>query len=362
MRRGVEVAGFSPRLGAVAEELREQGMAVAGRLEDLPFTPDIIHGHHHMEIMKVLLRCPSTPAILICHGSLPWEETPVVFPRILRYLGVDTRICRDLRQTEGIDPERVVFLPNFVDLERFLPRGPLPDRPRRAVLFSSTFERDKLDLVRTACREAGLELDLLGKVGGSFCPHPERELGSYDLVFAKGRGVIESLAVGTAVVVMDFANLGPMVKSANFDRLRSLNFSLKVMDTDLTAENLVREIKRYDARDARAVQQRIRKEVGMERVVDQLMEIYQDVIDEFRDMPIQREDELRAAARYLEWLILPVHQRAERREAEVKQLDKDLKQLKGSLTFRLQKRILSNPLSAKAARSIAHFIRRHSRD
>ncbi|HSR69063.1 MAG TPA: glycosyltransferase [Acidobacteriota bacterium] len=353
VRRGVSVAGFSPRLGAVAEEMREEGIAVVDRLDDLPFTPDIIHGHHHMEVMKALLRFPSTPAILYCHGSVPWEETPVAFPRILHYLAVDENNERRLRETEGIDAGRVTLLPNFVDLDRFQPRPPLSQRPRKALLFSSTVNSGKVATVRTACERAGLELDLLGKISGRFTPHPERELGRYDLVFAKGRAALEALAVGTAVIVMDLGKLGPMVSGDNLDRLRGLNFGLYTLEHDLTAENLVREIECYDAADARAVHERVRREAGLELIVGQLMRIYQSVIDEFARMPPQHQAEMQAAARYLEWLIPLLRKHAEDLDAEVRELN-------SSLTMRLRRRMLSNPVTARMARSIVLLLRRWS--
>ena len=93
--------------------------------------------------------------------------------------------------------DRVALLPNFVDTARFLPRAPLPQRPRRALLFSNyANEESHLPAVRAACVAAGLELDVAGAGVGNVIDEPERVLGSYDIVFAKAKAAIEAMAVG----------------------------------------------------------------------------------------------------------------------------------------------------------------------
>src|SRR5689334_10844702 len=116
MRRGHHPVAYSTRLGQVAEELRAATVPVIGSLETLGEAPDIIHGHHHYETLTALMWFPETPAIYYCHGWLPWEEAPLVHPRIIRYVAVD-ELCRERLITEGgIDPGRIEVILNFVDL------------------------------------------------------------------------------------------------------------------------------------------------------------------------------------------------------------------------------------------------------
>jgi hypothetical protein len=102
LKRGLKPIAYSTILGDVAEEIRRATVPVIDRLDSLSAPPDLIHGHHHLETMTALLHFPSVPAIYFCHGWLPLEEAPPVFPRILRYVAVD-ETCRDrLLDAHGI--------------------------------------------------------------------------------------------------------------------------------------------------------------------------------------------------------------------------------------------------------------------
>src|SRR5580704_4585509 len=134
LRRGHIPIAYSTVLGEVADELRGATIPIVDNLDSLSITPDIIHGHHHLETMTALLRFPTVPAVYFCHGWIPWQEAPPKFPRILRYVAVDYT-CRDrLLLEHGIPDDRVSVLLNFVDLERFSPRPPLPARPTRGLV------------------------------------------------------------------------------------------------------------------------------------------------------------------------------------------------------------------------------------
>ena len=129
VRRGHDPMVFSTVLGDVADELRRATIPVLDDLRDLKVVPDVIHGQHHLDAMAAFLRFPDVPAVLVCHGWLPWEEAPVSFPSILRYVAVDD-LCRERLLAEGgIPPKKIQVIRNFVDLERFRRRPPLPARP-----------------------------------------------------------------------------------------------------------------------------------------------------------------------------------------------------------------------------------------
>jgi hypothetical protein len=298
--RGITPIAYSTQLGDVAEELRRATVPVIGDLDALATPPDLIHGQHHLETMTALLRFPGVPAIYFCHGWLPWEEMPPRFPRILRYIAVD-HTCRDRLVCEHAIPEdRLRVLLNFVDLERFKPRGALPAHPARALVFSnSASEQTYMQAAREACQRAGIALDVIGLSAGKACAHPEAVLGRYDLVFAKARSALEGLAVGAAVVLCDAAGVGEMVTTENLDRLRPLNFGIRALREPVSVEALRREIARYDARDAGEVSRRIRATAGRDAVIDELVSLYHEVIAESAGQPYDAIAEYRAASAYL---------------------------------------------------------------
>ena len=282
LERGHAPVAFSTVLGDVARELRAATVPVIDRLDRMAEPPHIIHGHNHAETLAAMLHFPGVPAVYFCHSWVAWMDEPPKFPRVIRYVAVDDT-CRDrLTLEHGIPPEQVRVLLNFVDLSRFRPRPPLPALPRRALLFSNYASAETHLLpVREACARAGIELDVVGLAAGSTCAEPERVLGQYDLVFAKARAAIEALAVGAAVVLCDEAGLGPMVTAEEFDRLRSLNFGRRTLRRPLDPELIAREVARYDPQDAAEVSRRIRAVAGRELAVDEIVSLYEEVIEEY---------------------------------------------------------------------------------
>ena len=300
--RGHHPVAYSTVLGEVAQEIRDAGLEVINNLAALPFAPDVIHGHHHLETITALLHFPQTPAIAYCHGILPWEETPLKFPRILRYLAV-SNACRDHLLEHGIAASRAQVLLNFVDLQRFRPRPPLPPRPTRALVFCNVAcEANYLGIVREACQRAGLDCAVLGKNSGRPHPHPEEVLPQYDLVFAKGRAAIEAMAVGAAVITCGGEGLGSLVTTANFQAFRDLNFGLKTFKNPFEPEAILKEIKQYNADDAQEVSRRMRLAANREDAVDRLLMIYREVIQEYSQMAPEWTAEEKAAAAYLWWV------------------------------------------------------------
>ncbi len=322
LKRGHEPIAYSTQLGEVARDIRGAGVLATDNFDTILGRPDIIHGHHHLDTMTALLRLPTTPAIYVCHGSTPWEEAAPRFPRILRYVAVD-HACRDRLVIEhAIPPDRIRVILNFVDLERFKPRAQLPPNPLRALVVSNqASEETHTGAVRLACERAGITLNVVGKAMGNVSAQPESLLGNYDIVFAKGRAALEALAVGAAVVLCDAAGAGPMVTTQNVAELRPLNFGIRALHEPLTAEVIAREIARYDPADAADVSRFIRGTAGREGVIDELLSLYQEVINEYSCLPNHDVNaEHKAMADYLRQLT-PRLRAAEMLKAREKQLE-----------------------------------------
>lgn len=282
---GLRLAGhapvvYSPRLGEVAKAIRAASIPVVDDLRRVAEAPDVIHGHHQLPTVAALCHFPDTPAIFVCHGWSPWQEAPPRLGRIRWYVAVD-ELCRERLVSEnGIAPERVELIGNFVDLGRFGPRDPLPLRPARALVYSNYVSAALAEPVRLACAAAGVTLDVVGLRSGNPSDRPERLLAGYDLVFAKGRAALEALAVGAAVVLFDAEGLGPLVTSADVGGLRRLNFGRKTLAERPSPEAIGERIARYDAGDAARVSETVRSDAGLERAVARLTELYRRTLDE----------------------------------------------------------------------------------
>lgn len=303
LKRGYEPVAYSTELGEIADEIRSAGVRVVEDLDQVETSPDIIHGHHHLETMTALLRFPAVPAVYFCHGWTPWEESPLRFPRITRYVAVDEPSRERLLNEGGIGADRITLLHNFVDLERFKSRGSLPESPRRALVFSNAAnDYSYAGVIREACSKSGIEVDVIGQSSGNATAHPELLLRDYDLVFAKARSALEAIATGTAVILCDAVGAGPMVTPGDLDRLRSLNFGFRTLTQPLDPVVIAHEIGRYDPAVAAEASRRIREIAGMDEAIDEIIGIYRNAVSDYSPGKQDGCEEARAAAAYLQRL------------------------------------------------------------
>jgi hypothetical protein len=275
LRRGHRPVAFSLVLGEVADELRLATIPVLDDLRRLGEPPDVIHGHHHLETLIAVMAFPDTAAVNFCHGWVPWEEMPLHHPAVRRYVAVD-EVCVDrLVREEGIPSCRVELLLNFVDLQRFHARPPLPIRPSRAVVLSNAATADGYArAIGAACQAAGIAVDIVGRAAGTEWAAPESMLPAYDLVFAKGRTALEALAVGCATVLADGAGAGPLVTPDNYEVLRHRNFGIRELRHGHEVAWYAAQIAQYRAEEAALVSARVRAEAGMEPAIDRLLAVY----------------------------------------------------------------------------------------
>lgn len=331
-RRGHAPVCYSPILGEVADEIRSHTIPVADNLGGLSEPPDLIHGHHHLEVMTAALHFPQTPILFVCHGWAPWEETPVRHPNIMRYAAVDA-LCRErLATTEGIEPSNIATILNFADLNRFHRVGDLSPKPQRALIFSNYGKKPPPEILE-ACEDAGVaSVDLAGAGMGEALNKPENVLADYDLVFAKARAAIEAMASGCAVILCDSRRHGGLVTPENFDALRPLNFGARALEAlPFTRDALRAEIDRYDRGAATIVTQRVRAECGLASAVDQWLSLYNEILTEWRDgaSKINNASRMRATADYLRGLSGRLKERnvaarkAERLKEEIKSLRRE---------------------------------------
>ncbi len=272
--RGHHPVAFSLVLGAIADDLRRATIPVIDDLRQLSVPPDVIHGHHHLETLMAALRFPDVPIVHFCHGWIPWEERPLRHPSIQRYVAVD-EVCLDrLVREEGIPAGQVEVLLNFVDLRRFRLREALPNRPRRALVFSNSATATGYPrIIEQACAAHGISLDIVGRGHGNSTATPEVLLAGYDLVFAKARAALEAMAVGCGVILADSIGCGPFVTPEMFDRLRMRNFGVRELHHDHTVEWYEAEIGRYAVEAIAEVGTRVRAEARLDCAVHRLPKI-----------------------------------------------------------------------------------------
>jgi hypothetical protein len=297
LRRGHRPIVYSPMLGEMADEIRARGVAVIDDLRKLAEAPDILHAHHAIPCGEALIKFPRIPSVYVCHSFDIWVEAPVHFPQIGAYVAVD-EACRDrLVQTEGIDPAKVLIIPNAVDLRR-IPSRPeaLPARPQRAIAFGKA---SAVPEIGAACEHAGLEFTAIGMPVGRISAQPEQDLVKYDVVFASARAALEALCCGCAVVVCDGRGMGGMITSRNFQALRARNFGLRTLVEPLTRDTCLEQLQSYDAQDAALVAEQARRDADLERSLDRFEQLYAEILDGPRRPSIAAEQHDGAVSRFL---------------------------------------------------------------
>lgn len=300
LARGHRPVVYSPNPGTTADELRRVTIPVASHLRQVTLAPDVIHGHHTHPTMTALAAFPDSPAVFFCHDWDAWHDAPLEHPRVRRHVAVDQTCYDRLVCLGGVSPQRAVHLPNWADIQRFRQRAPLPERPRRVLVFSNLAKiGGRRDVFRAACHPKGVEVEALGLAAGQSVAHPEERLGQYDLVFARGKCALEALATGNAVALYGFGRLGPLVTIDNLDELRALNFGRRAIQEPLTAEGIRRRLAQYDAHDAMNVAAHVRRVCDIHDVVDGLVDLYRQVIVEQGSAAADRHAETRAMSDYL---------------------------------------------------------------
>lgn len=252
---GHSVTVYAPVVGDMVDELRWRSIACVTDLAQMAAVPDLVIGSTRDETVACLARFPGVPAISICHDRVAQHGLPPLFSRIRQYVAVDANCAERLTLENGIPASGVVIIQNGVDLERFRPRLPLPQRPHRAAIFSN-YATDNADtqLVRAVCNKLGIALEVVGSGVGRQARAPETVLAEFDLVFAKARCAMEAMATGCAVLLLNEGmGMAGLVRSTNVENWHLWNFGRKLLQQPIDASRLETEILAYSAEDACAV-------------------------------------------------------------------------------------------------------------
>jgi hypothetical protein len=280
---------YSPKRGVMFDELAQAGITIVSDLADLPLKPDIIHGHHHVETAQACLHFPDVPAIFVVHDRTSSFDHPPILDSIRRYVAVDENCLERLTGEPNIPAKAISIIPNAVDMRRFQPRRPLPERPKKVLVFSNyATYGNHYDTIAFACERHGLPLDVIGAGMGNALAEPEQALGDYDLVFAKARCAIEALATGCAVILCDFRGMGEMVTAAQVEQFQRWNFGARLLTRPLDITLLEAEIRRYDPDDAAAASTTIRQTASLTLALERYCALYMDVLEELPHRPIVR--------------------------------------------------------------------------
>lgn len=303
-RAGHRPIVYAGELGPIAEEIRARGIPVTDDIAAVAPEVDLIHGNHNQVTAIAAARFPNAPTLFFAHDFTAWHSAPPFLANICKYVAVDDTVAERLRFEAGIPADRIATLLNAVDIDRFAPGPPLPERPRRALAFAKNVEH--LHAVRAACERHDIMLDVAGGITGKLVTEPEILLPQYDLLFTSALSALEAMACGRAVIVCDGRGLAGMARSDNWDGWRRRNFGLGVLQGRLSPDAISAEIERYDAVDAADIARRTREEAGMSQWLDACLSLYGEAMKQHGAAPPTARALNLSLARHMQtWLPKP---------------------------------------------------------
>ncbi len=283
INRGHQVEIFVLTIGKLGCELIEQNINVVNKLSRLKNIPNIIHAHHNLVTLKVAYYFKQTPIVYFIHDSISSLDHPFYHKNIMQYIAVDYN-CKQRYLLNNFLENEVKVIYNWFNPNRFKPKTQINNIAKKALIFSNYLELNSkiYHEIKCACDELNISLNTIGLRSGNPCNKPELELYKYDLVFAKAKAGIESMACGCALIVCDFTGLGVMVASANIEECRKYNFGMKLMDKPVLKNLLLNEMKKYDKEEIEKVQQFIQQQSNYYFIIDQIEQVYQSAMEQFK--------------------------------------------------------------------------------
>ncbi|MFD2564820.1 hypothetical protein [Aquimarina rubra] len=284
INKGENVQIYSRHVGEIGLEIRKKGIIITDSLKDITFAPDIIHAHHNTTTFDVLFFFRDTPVIFWIHDRLTPLDYPPLHKNIVKYVAVDYN-CKERYSADcGFLPSDTEVIYNWVNLKRFALKEKYHRHPLKALVFSNyANNKNYLTNIQEACEKCGLDLEVIGQGSGNQKRDPELYLMHYDIIFAKAKAAMESMATGAGVIVCDFQGLAGFVTSDKLSHYRKFNFGMKLMDRQITKENLIKEIKKYDIDDILEVSKTVRSEIDMDHIIDKIHCLYIDCITYYKN-------------------------------------------------------------------------------
>ncbi|WP_269526652.1 hypothetical protein [Coraliomargarita parva] len=273
--RGHDCFFYSPRLGEAAESLRQAGFTVTDDLASIRQPPELIHGQHTGPALRAAYFFPQAPLLYICHDGLSPKDEPTPARLTDAYGGVDRLTAKRAAQVAGLEPGEVYILQNGVCLDVFKRRKIFRKQPVRALIFSGSITSDAhFEMIREACSRVGLAFDEAGRFLGNFLENPADCLDRYDIVFAKARCALESMATGAFVVNVGDSGLGPVITPENIEAQRLRNFGREALTDPVAVEGLMERIQAYDPDLAEQACDWVRTHATIETLADAMDAAY----------------------------------------------------------------------------------------
>jgi hypothetical protein len=242
-RLGHEVTLSAEELGAVAAIARRDGLQVARLPSELPVACDVALVQDGIVTAPLADRYPDVALVHVAHSPIFDHQLPVLVPRVIdAVVALSERVASRIRALALDAP--VVRLRQPIDTERFASAGPLPERPRRALLLGNYLRGARQAALVAAWSSAGIECFQVG--GPDRLQHDVREaIAAADIVVAKGRAALEGMACARAVYVYDDFGGDGWVTAATYEPFEADGFAGVATPRPRTRDDLAADLSEY---------------------------------------------------------------------------------------------------------------------
>lgn len=207
LRRGHHMAVYCPPSRIRVGRPMEPFLPMVADMSKLSI-PDVMIAYHTACAGPLRQRFPQTPLLFSAHGVPPRiGAEPPEGVHVDRYLAINEQVVARLTSC-GIAADQIDLVRDFVETDTtFRPLAPLQERPR--VLFLSNYKKWRnYFMVVDACTSLGLDWRAVGGPYGRSA-HVEEDINKADLVISWGRGILEAMACGRAVISFDQIKMRP---------------------------------------------------------------------------------------------------------------------------------------------------------
>lgn len=244
-RAGHDVRVFGNTGGASAERLEALGIRTVVGKTALPDEIDVFIAQDQPSAFDFLEARPEVPQVFIWHSGLFDINLSPQLPGVTRLMVV--LVAHEPGRPDALSVKApVIRLDQPIDLQAFSQEGAIAERPRRAVAVGNYLSGERRAMLVEACARAGIELELFGAREAQFATDPAATMNSADIVFGKGRVVMEAMACGRAAYVYDGFGCDGWVTGENFRELMGTGMSGNATPFTPDLAGLVEDFKRYD--------------------------------------------------------------------------------------------------------------------
>ncbi|MDQ3870867.1 MAG: hypothetical protein M3301_04530 [Chloroflexota bacterium] len=210
-------------LGPMADHAESQALVVVRTAADLPAGCDAILANDASSAAMLAARYPSARLVHVAHSDVFDHQAPVLVPGVTdAVVACSDRMAARMEALALNAPVVRLRLP--VVLDRLLGTGPLPDRPRRAVIVSNYLAGDRRRALVDAWQARGVTCAQIG-VPTQPLLDPGPAMRDADIVVAKAGAALEGMAAERAVYVYDQFGGDGWVTPENYEAFEADNLA-----------------------------------------------------------------------------------------------------------------------------------------